>query len=94
MLWNSIQVIFGNFPWGQLFAFDGVDNFFVTFIEILEDKLGVKAIKDFQPIQPGDVEATAANTNILEEWIDFEPSISIELGIEKFANWYLDYYKN
>tara|TARA_B100000965_G_scaffold406824_1_gene449216 strand:- start:11046 stop:12068 length:1023 start_codon:yes stop_codon:yes gene_type:complete len=65
----------------------------LKFIEILEDALGSKAIKDLKPIQPGDVEATAANTDLLEEWIDFRPSISIEIGIEKFAKWYIDYYK-
>ena len=64
----------------------------LNFIEILEKSLGVKAIKKFQPIQPGDVESTAANTDLLEDWIGFKPSTSIETGIEKFAKWYKDYY--
>ncbi len=66
----------------------------LRFIEILEDELGLNAIKNFLPIQPGDVEATAANTDLLESWVDFKPSTSIEVGIKKFAKWYLDYYKN
>ncbi len=65
----------------------------LRFIEIIEEKIGIKAIKDFQPIQPGDVEATAADTNLLNEWVNFKPSTSIEVGIEKFINWYIDYYK-
>ena len=65
----------------------------LRFIEILENELGKKAIKNFMPIQPGDVEATAANTDLLENWIGFKPSTAIELGVSKFASWYLDYYQ-
>ena len=66
----------------------------LTFIELLEKSLGEKAIKNFLPIQPGDVEATSANTDLLKNWIGFKPATLIELGIEKFAKWYLSYYKN
>ncbi len=65
----------------------------LKFIEILEDVLGVKAIKNFLPMQPGDVKSTAAKTDLLEDWIGFKPSTSIETGIMKFAKWYLNYYK-
>jgi len=65
----------------------------LRFIEILEKSLGVKAIKNFQPIQPGDVEATAANTDLLESWIGFKPKTSLEFGVNKFAEWYIKYYK-
>ena len=47
----------------------------------------------FEEMQPGDVEKTYADTKILEEWVDFRPSTSIDLGIKKFINWYLNYYK-
>ena len=66
----------------------------LRFIELLEDALGVKSIKNFKPIQPGDVEVTAADTNLIEAWIGFKPSTSIEKGVNKFAKWYLDYYRN
>tara|TARA_Y100001968_G_scaffold325911_1_gene367999 strand:- start:135 stop:1160 length:1026 start_codon:yes stop_codon:yes gene_type:complete len=66
----------------------------LKFIEVLEDELGVKSIKNFLPMQPGDVESTAAKTDLLEDWVNFKPSISIEIGIHKFAKWYLSYYKN
>ena len=66
----------------------------LRFIEILEDSLGVKAIKKFKPMQPGDVESTSANTNLLESWTGFKPSISIERGVPLFAGWYLDYCKS
>ena len=64
----------------------------LRFIELMENALERKAVKDLQPIQPGDVEATAANTEALESWVNFRPSTSIELGVEKFINWYRQYY--
>ena len=65
----------------------------LRFIEILEDELGLKAIKNFLPMQPGDVESTAANTDLLESWIGFKPKTSVEVGVNKFAKWYLNYQK-
>ena len=55
---------------------------------MMEQALGREAIKDFQPMQPGDVVATAADTSALENWIGFKPSTSIEIGIRKFAEWF------
>ena len=59
----------------------------------MEEALGCEAIKDFQPMQPGDVVATAANTAALEAWVGFKPSTSIEIGVDAFARWYRDYFK-
>ena len=63
------------------------------FIEILENNLNKKAVKNFLPLQPGDVPATYANVDALVESIDYSPSTSIEDGIKKFVNWYMSYYK-
>ena len=64
----------------------------MRFIEVLEAALGREAIRDFQPMQPGDVLATAADTSALEAWVGFRPSTSIEAGVEQFARWYRGYY--
>ena len=64
----------------------------LRFIGLMEQALGYEAIKDFQPIQPGDVLATAADTSQLRRWIDFQPSTTIDSGIERFIKWYLDFY--
>ena len=61
------------------------------FIELMEKSLGQKAIKDFQPLQPGDVVATAAQTSMLEEWTGFRPTTTIDSGIKRFSHWYLKY---
>ena len=65
----------------------------LRFIVVLEQALGREAIKDFQPMQPGDVVATAAETTALEQWVGFKPSTSIEKGVDAFARWYRDYFK-
>jgi len=63
------------------------------FIEVLESKLGKKAVKNFLPLQDGDVPETYADIDDLIRDVDFKPVTSIETGIEQFVNWYLEYYK-
>ncbi len=64
----------------------------LRFIEVMEQALGQEAIKDFQPMQPGDVVATAADTQALEDWVGFRPSTPIEEGVDRFASWYREFY--
>ena len=64
----------------------------LKFIELLENELNIKAIKVMKPLQPGDVIATEADTQILENWIQYSPKTSIEIGIKKFAKWFLEFY--
>ena len=63
----------------------------LRFIEVMEEALGRKAIKDFHSMQPGDVVATFADTSALEEWVGFKPSTPLEVGVEKFASWFVDF---
>lgn len=63
------------------------------FIQVLEKHLGKKAIKKLLPIQPGDVPETFADIDELVKDIDYKPQVSIEEGIEKFVEWFKDYYK-
>jgi UDP-glucuronate 4-epimerase len=64
----------------------------LRFISVLEQALGRRAIQELQPMQPGDVVATAADTAALEAWVGFRPSTSIEQGVEAFSRWYRDVY--
>ena len=64
----------------------------LRFIEVMERALGREAIKDFQPMQPGDVVATAADTGSLEAWIGFKPATPLEFGIKNFTEWYAQFY--
>ena len=65
----------------------------MDFISTLEDSLGKKAIKIFEPLQPGDVEATSSDVDLLQNWSGFEPKTSIKKGISNFVEWYMHYYK-
>ncbi len=64
----------------------------LDFIEMLENAFGKTAIKDYKPMQDGDVVATAADTSALQDWIGFKPSTSINEGVKNFANWYREFY--
>jgi len=63
----------------------------LRFIEVLEQALGQEAIKQFEPMQPGEVVATAADTAALEAWVGFRPSTPLEEGLERFAAWVQTY---
>jgi UDP-glucuronate 4-epimerase len=63
------------------------------FIEVLEGCLGRQAEKRYLPMQNGDVKETYANIDDLARDIDFRPSTSIEVGLRRFVEWYLEYYK-
>lgn len=65
----------------------------LRFIEVLEEKIGKKAIKNFMPIQPGDVPETYADIEALENAVGFRPSTSFKEGISNFVDWYREYYK-
>ena len=64
----------------------------LDFIDCLEKHLGIKAIKNFEELQVGDVVNTFANTKRLESWINYKPHTSLDEGIEKFVNWYKDFF--
>lgn len=65
----------------------------MSFIEAIEDNLGIKAQKNLLPIQPGDVPATYADVDDLIRDTGFKPDTTIEEGIRKFVEWYRGYFK-
>lgn len=64
----------------------------MSYITALEEALGIEANKHFLPMQPGDVPATAASTDLLNEWIDYKPTTTVAEGVRKFVDWYRKYY--
>jgi UDP-glucuronate 4-epimerase len=60
----------------------------VDFIRTLEKVLGVTAALDFQPMQPGDVAATHADTSKLQAWVGYKPTTELETGLTRFREWY------
>ena len=64
----------------------------MDFIEVLERNLGKTAVKEFLPMQPGDVYQTYADVSDLMRDYDFKPDTGIEEGLDKFVHWYREYY--
>ncbi len=65
----------------------------LDFIGAIEDALGQKAEKRLLPLQDGDVPATYANTDQLNDWVGFVPGTTVQEGVGRFVAWYRDYYK-
>ena len=65
----------------------------LEFIEIMEETLGKKAIKEMYPMQPGDVEQTYADVTDLVENFGYEPKTPLREGIQYFTDWYIDYFE-
>lgn len=64
----------------------------LKFIEVLEQALGKEALKNFLPIQAGDVPATYADVDDLMRDVNFRPATSIEEGVGRFVAWYREFY--
>jgi UDP-glucuronate 4-epimerase len=65
----------------------------MTFVKAIENALGQSAVKEFFDLQPGDVPATFADVDDLIKDVGFKPKTDINIGIEKFIDWYKTYYK-
>jgi UDP-glucuronate 4-epimerase len=64
-----------------------------SFVECLEEALGIKAQIRFLPMQEGDVLKTWADVSSLERCIGFAPKVRIDQGVKAFVNWYRDFYQ-
>ena len=64
----------------------------MRYIEVLEDCLGKKAIKNYLPMQPGDVPDTSASVETLTAATGYTPDTPIEVGIQNFVDWYKSFY--
>lgn len=64
----------------------------MRYVEVLEKCLGKKAEIRFMPMQAGDVQKTFADTSELERTVGYKPVTTIESGIGRFVDWYLDYF--
>ncbi len=65
----------------------------VDFITVIEDRIGIKAIKNYLPMQIGDVRDTFADISNSSRDFCFKPTIDIDKGIDLFITWYKNYYK-
>ncbi|MDF1523374.1 MAG: NAD-dependent epimerase/dehydratase family protein, partial [Trueperaceae bacterium] len=61
-------------------------------IELIEQALGREAVKNFLPMQPGDVPATYADVQALTDAVGFTPATPIKVGVGRFVDWYRGFY--
>jgi UDP-glucuronate 4-epimerase len=64
----------------------------LDFVDAIEDCLGKKAIRNYMPMQMGDVPATWADASLLHRLTGYRPQTHFRDGIAKFVEWYRDYY--
>ncbi|EDM71512.1 NAD-dependent epimerase/dehydratase [Roseobacter sp. AzwK-3b] len=64
----------------------------LDFVDVIEAELGIKANRNYMDMQPGDVPATWANADLLQQLTGYKPQTDIRDGIAKFVTWFRDYY--
>ena len=65
----------------------------LDFIKAIENSLGLKAIRNYMPMQKGDVAMTLANIDLLKKLTNIKPKTNYKEGVRKFIEWYLRYHK-
>ena len=68
--------------------------YLLDFINTLEKELGLKAIRNYMPMQKGDVKITLSDTTLLKKLTGYNPKTNYKIGIKNFLKWYLYFYKN
>ncbi|MDC3249746.1 SDR family NAD(P)-dependent oxidoreductase [bacterium] len=63
----------------------------MDFIDAIEQSLGVKAIRNYMPMQPGDVPATWADTSLLQKLTNYRPQTDFRAGVAQFVTWFKSY---
>ena len=63
----------------------------MTLVATLEEALGRNAVKEYAPMQVGDVPATYADVSDLTAAVDFQPSTPIAVGVQRFVDWFTQY---
>ncbi len=80
-------------PWRVLNLGAGRRVELMTYIRVLEAKLGVEAKLNLMPMQAGDVASTEADTAETRAVLDYAPSTPVEVGVGRFVDWYRAYYQ-
>lgn len=79
-------------PWRILNLGNGHPVVLMRYIELLEEKLGRKAQLNLLPVQPGELQDTAADLARTREVLGYAPTTSVEVGVGRFVDWYRDFY--
>jgi UDP-glucuronate 4-epimerase len=81
-----------NAPWRVVNIGNSDKVRLLDFVEVIEDVLGKKAIRNYMPMQMGDVPATWADAGLLQRLTGYRPQTNLRDGMVKFVAWYREYY--
>ena len=79
-------------PWRVVNIGNGDKVRLMDFVEAIEDAVGKKAIRNYMPMQMGDVPATWANNDLLQRLTGYRPQTDFKDGIARFVEWFRDYH--
>ncbi|RBW63384.1 NAD-dependent epimerase/dehydratase family protein [Ruegeria sp. A3M17] len=79
-------------PWRVVNIGNGDKVRLLDFVEAIEEAVGKKAIRNYMPIQMGDVPATWADTDLLQRLTGYRPQTDFKVGIAQFVEWFRDYH--
>ena len=65
----------------------------LDFIEAIEESLGIEAVRNYLPMQPGDVPATWADASLLQRLTGYRPQTPYREGVAAFVRWFREYYQ-
>jgi UDP-glucuronate 4-epimerase len=92
--WNSDDPDSGTSlaPWRVYNIGNNTPVELMDYIEAIEEALDIEGLKEFLPLQPGDVPDTYANVDALIQDFNYKPSMNVKAGVSNFVNWYKDYH--
>ena len=82
-----------NAPWRIFNIGNSQPAQLLDYISLMEKVVGKRAIMNFKPMQNGDVVATYADTNALNNWVGFVPATPLDAGLSRFVAWVRDFYR-
>lgn len=91
--WNGIDASESAAPYKVFNIGNNQPVKLMTFIEAIEQALGKAAVKEYLPMQDGDVPATYADIDDLQQAVGFKPATPIDVGVQRFVDWYRNYYE-
>jgi len=90
---GTVKAMQKNLPWEIMNLGQGNPNALMEFIGYLETYCQKEAVKNFLPMQPGDVTRTYADNSRARERLEWAPRVTLKEGLEQFVQWYREYYK-
>ena len=90
---NAPDLASSNAPWRVYNIGNSHPIELIDLVRVIEQAVGRTAVREFAPMQPGDVLETCADCTELERMVGFKPKTSIEEGVRSFVDWFREFHK-